>query len=140
MKTRRKQSGLILLYVILLLALVGPSTWLLFDTALQSARRTRLQRVQSDAESLLCSARAWAAENRSRLGSAPEGTVFDLDPNSLGVVNATCRLTVLPRETDEPRVQIETRSAIGHLGWTEQTVITLLPEQENRDQAFPDGD
>jgi hypothetical protein len=65
--------------------------------------------------------------NRSRLLSAPEGTVFQPDPNGLDIPRAVCRITVLPKEAGQPRLQIETQTAIGRQSWRAKETITLSP-------------
>lgn len=132
MKRQRKQSGLILMYVILLLTLVGPATWMLSNTALQSARKTRIERVEAQADNLLLSAQAWADQNRQTLLEAPAGTVFEPGLAGLQMTQAACRITVLEEENGQARIQIETQSAIGRVARSEKRVIGLQqPESEN---------
>lgn len=127
MKTSRKQSGIILLYVILLLALVGPTTWILTHTALQSARQTRQVKVELQCENLIHNALAWAAQNRSTLAEASEGTVFRPDLSSLRIPRAVCTLTVVSGKDARTRIEIEAQTAVGRLSRTEKRLLTLSP-------------
>ena len=128
MKNSQKQSGIILIYVIVLLTLVGPALWILTDTALKSAYQTRLLNVQINTADLAQSARAWALANRGRLQSAPAGTVFRPSLSDLVIPHPACQITVMPRENNRIRLRIDARSAIGSLKWKEGRMLTLEPE------------
>ena len=126
MKPHPKHSGIILLYVILLLLIIGPATVILTGTVRQNALKTRRLRLETDCMNMLFSARAWAQQHRQQLSDAPDGRIFRLDPNQLDIPNGACDLFVLPNnEAGQPRIRIHTKTAIGRMSRSKEQIVTL---------------
>ena len=125
MNKKRKQSGFVLLYVILLLPLFSMGVWLLMQDSLLLIRETKMQGLRTDVRNLLCSGRAWAGLHRQELLAAEPGTVFRPEIAELEILHGTCQLQVVSQTDSACTIQIQASSAVGRVSYETDQTLTL---------------
>ena len=121
---RRRQSGVVLLVVLALVALSGAALALLAH----SARTMQLAAAEASLEArldcLLASGRAWARQQLARPGGAKPGT-FALDAAALKVPGATLTVTVAAKPPAAAAVRIRAACRHGHRTITRERLYVL---------------